>query len=482
MGYLRMHSFRQLGLLLGFTVALASPAFAQEPTPGASCAGFTAGQSAKSGGPEVSGGGHFVVCDGSNWVSFFDYRDEGKSLFQVDYDSGSCTSAKDGRIRYSSSGSPKWEYCDGGTTSWLPFESAASGGGCSPPDGCSDIGDVCADGSLFAGFMAGDDGACRIIYVTDDNQDPGAEWKTSTGTDDISTDSDVDGRINHANRSGSLTDYPAFEICESNTYHGKSDWYLPAVQESILLWINRLAINANAGGSFYDGHYWTSTELNDWEPWRKDFSSSGELSYTDKDNSFGVRCIRSELSGAGGCTAPTLCPNIGDVCDDSNAGTTNDPIFAGFMVYNDPNSEDYGRCKPLYVTNNNQSTSSQWKTSDDADDVTTDSESDGQIIDGQIANSTTFPAFKLCKDLTDGGFNDWYLPSRGELYLVWQNYSAIDANAAAAFTGSDYWTSTECDGTDIPAVDACTIDMDYHGEQIDQNKSEVNGVRCVRRD
>lgn len=36
-------------------------------------------------------------------------------------DTGSCTAGKDGLIRYRTSGTPHWEYCHGGTTSWLPF-------------------------------------------------------------------------------------------------------------------------------------------------------------------------------------------------------------------------------------------------------------------------------------------------------------------------------------------------------------------------
>lgn len=103
------------------TLALLAPAAAAaaEPAPGDTCT--TVGAFMRSGGPEVSGGGHFLVCDGANWISVLDYQDEGTILTQIGDDTGSCTAAKDGRIRYTSA-DPPWEYCDGGATSWLPFK------------------------------------------------------------------------------------------------------------------------------------------------------------------------------------------------------------------------------------------------------------------------------------------------------------------------------------------------------------------------
>lgn len=57
--------------------------------------------------------------DGDSWECAADGG--GLTALQGQDDAGSCTLAKDGLIRYRTSGNPKWEYCDGGTTSWLPF-------------------------------------------------------------------------------------------------------------------------------------------------------------------------------------------------------------------------------------------------------------------------------------------------------------------------------------------------------------------------
>jgi len=47
-------------------------------------------------------------------------------------------------------------------------------------------------------------------------------------------------------------------------------------------------------------------------------------------------------------------------------------------------------------------------------------------------------AAKLCYDLVLGGYSDWYLPSRDELYKLYQNKTAIGGFAAAS-----YWSSSE---------------------------------------
>jgi len=180
----------------------------------------------------------------------------------------------------------------------------------------------------------------------------------------------------------------------------------------------------------------------------------------------------------GGCAAPTLCPNVGDVCDDGNGGTTNDPIFAGFIAY------ETGECAALYVTDAPQSATAMWSTSP-ADDIAQDSLEDGSINVNQIkqsaawiADPNNFPAIKLCDDLTDGGFTDWYMPAQEEMLLIWSHEDEIEANAAAPF-GNRHWTSTEHDYYTDTAVG-----IRFVGETIEQGgKTNIDrNTRCVRRD
>ena len=169
-----------------------------------------------------------------------------------------------------------------------------------------------------------------------------------------------------------------------------------------------------------------------------------------------------------GCTPDPTCPNVGNVCSGTGSGGGN-PKFAGCMCYYDANGADAGTCKALYVTQADQS--STWKTSTGTNDIATDSYDDGKINDGQVANSTDFPAFKLCKDLSDGGYTDWYLPARNELDLLWRNSGAI-----TGFTSNYYWSSSEY------TTNSAWYQYFYNGVILDLSKNNNRFVRCVRRD
>lgn len=174
---------------------------------------------------------------------------------------------------------------------------SGGGGGCTAPASCPNVGDVCSDGSLFAGFMVYNNSSCEALYVTNNNQSTSSQWKTATGTNDITDpvaeEDAADGQYNRDNR-GSGT-FPAFELCENNTYHSKSDWYLPARDELHLLWENRAAINANAAGNFTTGNNWSSTESSTLTAWYQSFSNGDHgNSLTKSSNSTAVRCVRRD--------------------------------------------------------------------------------------------------------------------------------------------------------------------------------------------
>ena len=58
-------------------------------------------------------------------------------------------------------------------------------------------------------------------------------------------------------------------------------------------------------------------------------------------------------------------------------------------------------------------------------------------------------AAKLCTDLIRGDYGDWYLPSMGELHLMFVNRTAINtaamANGGTGLASDTYWSSTEKD-------------------------------------
>jgi hypothetical protein len=57
------------------------------------------------------------------------------------------------------------------------------------------------------------------------------------------------------------------------------------------------------------------------------------------------------------------------------------------------------------------------------------------IVTSQGAGSY---AAKLCSDLVLGGYDDWYLPSKDELFILYTNRIVI-----GGFASSSYWSSSE---------------------------------------
>jgi uncharacterized repeat protein (TIGR02543 family) len=52
-------------------------------------------------------------------------------------------------------------------------------------------------------------------------------------------------------------------------------------------------------------------------------------------------------------------------------------------------------------------------------------------------------AAQLCRGLTSGGYSDWFLPSREELTLMYQNLHKAALGPLGGFTNTNYWSSSE---------------------------------------
>lgn len=62
------------------------------------------------------------------------------------------------------------------------------------------------------------------------------------------------------------------------------------------------------------------------------------------------------------------------------------------------------------------------------------------------SNSETDCAAQLCDALDYGGYSDWFLPSKGELNLMYENLKYF---GAGGFADAGYWSSS--DGTSVMA-------------------------------
>jgi hypothetical protein len=107
------------------------------------------------------------------------------------------------------------------------------------------------------------------------------------------------------------------------------------------------------------------------------------------------------------------------------------------------------------------------------------------IIAAHVAigdDGSTYAA-RICNELqiTEGGktYGDWYLPSKEELNLMYQNKATINstalANSGSAFTSVYYWSSTEV--SDVGAYELQFLNGYYYGGG---NKHVSDRVRAVR--
>lgn len=306
---------------------------------------------------------------------------------------------------------------------------------------CTVAGDTCADGSIYVG---------EGLYLMDVDLSTSLAWATVYQTNSGSQ-STTNGAANQnwivANRS--LAQYLAFGACSGLEKHGRDDWYLPAEEELRVVHGARGEIaNLNAV------YYWSSSESTGNNMLARSIKFSGSGSDTgaggnsQKDTTGrGVRCVRYEAPSGGG---PTGCPTIGNTCSDGSkfAGDTN-----------------------MYVTDVNQSTLIKWSTvntNTGADSTTDGASNQAWIVDN--ATLSQFPAFQTCLNLERHGHDDWYLPSKAELNVLYTNRTAI-----GGFTTNGNWSSTEYNNSNAWGQGFGNGVQYYNGKSFDFD------VRCVRR-
>lgn len=184
------------------------------------------------------------------------------------------------------------QYCDG--TNWNMI---AQGRNCFGPPSCLDVGDQCADSTIFAG--------CHPIYNSrmfiHPNDQGTVVWSTGTG---LTTAIDrVNGRFNQneIETGYTITDFKSFELCynlNQASALGYDDWYLPSRAEMFYFWVHLDALNAGPGDDFVTADaYWTSTDrgtLNAFIQWMDAVGSPTHSSKTNTLNKKAVRCMRRD--------------------------------------------------------------------------------------------------------------------------------------------------------------------------------------------
>lgn len=177
---------------------------------------------------------------------------------------------------------------------------------CQGKTGCTTVGSVCPDGTIFAGCPTSN---YRPIYVT--RCDAGRTFSGSctgtrltlpwnngnaTGYTTAGATSEADGAANTAtlaaadadSSTGGVQPHQAAAYCDGLTMHGYSDWYLPSIIEHFVLGTHSTALNDADGGATY----WSSTEYGSGDGKRYFFHSATDIN--NKESLSYIRCMRKD--------------------------------------------------------------------------------------------------------------------------------------------------------------------------------------------
>jgi len=368
------------------------------------------------------------------------------------------------------------------------------------------------EGGFYAGNVFSDvDGYLKAVIVSDgdgDTERTGAgkkAWRTSnTGLAEAQTLADGKSVMDYIVNNETLSDFPAFEWIQTTlnnaNYNGYSDWYLPARDEIELIYRHfkpttqdnndgtrpsgaefgadgatygtNNSSDPNGSGyttsdpsqtsiaSFQDGGadyfadkpYWPSTEYDASASWFQYFTNGTQLDRV-KDVTARVRAVRNVT-----VETPYNPSNIGM---EMNGG-----FYAGNV-----RSDVDGNWYALIVSDaggdaeRTGAGTKAWRTSNIAL-AEAQTLSDGKSVMDHIVNNETlsdFPAFEWVQttlnDANYEGYNDWYIPARDELELVYRNFKpTTDDNFDGTRTTSGFGGDGETYGTNL-----FTAPADYDG-------------------
>ena len=181
----------------------------------------------------------------------------------------------------------------------------------------------------------------------------------------------------------------------------------------------------------------------------------------------------SVVLGLAGCGGSPITPPITYAIGDTGPA-------GGWIFYDKGSSSDGWRY--LEAAPSDQSTFIQWCNSNYVDYVVTGAT--GIAIGTGQANTTAIVtiqgagnyAAQLCNDLTVGGYNDWFLPSKDELDLIYKNLYLADVGGFAVY--SLFWSSSE--DFDTIFAWAQSFGIGSHGSQDRWAKSFSLRVRAIR--
>ena len=384
--------------------------------------------------------------------------------------------------------------------------------------GCNTVGELCSDGTIFAGNFGGEN-----LYIMP--CDIGQTWDGSSCSGSRSTlqygsygtarniNSLTDGEANtNALAAFGASAHPAADACASSNYGSRNDWFLPASDQ--MSYIYSIKDTGSLNGTFSDGTsgdvYWSSTEdpapsdapqfayvrgMNDnnldWQ-WKSDAllvrclsggnagniadcsgpeGYEGDLVY-NSDEDVMQFCNGSHWIGIGkapdaGSAPPTGCDNIGDECDDGS-----------FYVGLSPDGN-----VPMYMTSVDHEILSTYGAQEETGNQVCDSGGTNPECWTGEANTAALAAMtdvqtipRYCANLEAHGRDDWYLPSRQELYVMYQMYDSVSTDLN---TSGDNWYFSSSESDSISYI--WTVHIGSGSFWHEGFKPNTLPARCVRK-
>ena len=325
-----------------------------------------------------------------------------------------------------------------------------------PDASCPNAGNTCADTTKYAGVSAS-----YYVFTTPAKQAGTYYWNNGTllGRTVTGATSTSNGKAN-TDLLVSLSDngapYNGANACYGlnlANYKGYTDWFLPSAGELSLLMTNSVAIGGFVSSSY--PYYLSSTETSTSSYNMRRTDQPGTL-YTDyKENDRYVRCARKQDLPLTDCTGTP-----GSLCTD---GTYYAGYYDGRYIFTTPSDES---STYTYAIGGGTGATATGAT---------------DLLNGNpnqaILQAATGPdysaAAQACKSLNTlsyKGHTDWYLPSKGELNVLYAQSVPLGLSSAS------YWSSSENNST------YAYIQSMITGGTAAYNKLNVFNVRCVRDD
>ena len=332
-------------------------------------------------------------------------------------------------------------------------------------ENASTIGQTCGNGEIRYAGLSGSTGARSYTAPAS----MAASWNSGSSTYEtlLNQGSHVTGAANtaviaaadaHSLTAGTQV-HMAAATCDKMVFGGYSDWYLPSTVELAALNKNRTALGLS-------GTYWSSTEYDDQYAWTYTMGASPSSGAVFKYNSNQVQCMRQDATSvviASGQVSCDTATTVGQTCGSGSiryaglSSSTGARSFATEVLVATPwNSGDSSY--EIYSNQGNPITG--------AANTSVASAADAQsLISGVQVNN----AARLCSDLVQGGYTDWYLPGSAEL-------TALNRNRTALGLSGTIWSSTEYDDQYALLVSLGTTTTAA------QFKYQTSGVVCMRQE